>query len=193
MGIGLHVLHSGWASILAYHAGMCLLMWAGGGWPAAEPLARGWTWKEGAACTAFCASVGPLIFLLWPLAADPAVPLRAVLAGLGLQGASWWGFAAYYVLVNPLLEEAFWRGWLASDARHPSAIDALFSGYHAAVLVLFVDWPWVLFAFACLATAAWLWRRIVMRRGGLAIPVVSHLVADVSVIAAAIVLSSRVP
>jgi membrane protease YdiL (CAAX protease family) len=191
VGVGLHVLHSGWAAILGYHAGMCVLLAAGGGWPEARRLLRGWTWGSGLACAAFGAAAGPLIHVLWPLAADPANPLAARLAGLGLQGASWWAFVAYYVLVNPFLEEAFWRGWLAPDLRRPAAVDALFAGYHAVVLVLFIDWPWILLALACLVTAAWLWRRLALRTGGLAIPAVSHLVADVSVIAAAIVLSSR--
>ena len=191
VGIGLHLLHSGWAAILGYHAGMCLFMWAGGGFRGSRRLARGWAWKEGLACTAFCATAGAVILLLWPLVGDPARPLAARLATLGLEGASWWAFAAYYVLVNPFLEEAYWRGWLASDARLPAPSDALFAGYHAVVLVLFVDWPWVAFAFACLLFPAWLWRRLSLRCGGLAIPAVSHLVADVSVIVAAIVICSR--
>ncbi len=191
MGIGLHLLHSGWAAILGYHAGMCLLLWAGGGWPSASRLARGWTWKEGTASAAFGAAAGPAILLLWPLAADPSNPLQERLAGLGLQGSAWWAFVAYYALVNPPLEEAFWRGWLRSPSRAPAPVDALFAGYHALVLPLFIGWPWVVLAFACLVGAAWLWRRLAQRCGGLAIPAVSHLVADVSVIAAAIVLSSR--
>jgi len=31
VGVGLHVLHSGWAAILGYHAGMGVLLAAGGG------------------------------------------------------------------------------------------------------------------------------------------------------------------
>ncbi|MBW2260987.1 MAG: CPBP family intramembrane metalloprotease [Deltaproteobacteria bacterium] len=187
----MHLLHSGWAAILGYHAGMCLLLWAGGGWPGAVHLARGWAWKEGAACTALCAAAGPVILVLWPLAGAPVGPLGVRLASLGLQGASWWAFAAYYVLVNPFLEELYWRGWLAPASRHPAPVDALFAGYHAVVLVLFVDWPWVLFSFVCLLAPAWLWRRLSRRCGGLAVPAFSHLAADASVIAAAIVISSR--
>lgn len=191
MGLGLHVLHSGWAAILGYHAGMCLLLWTCDGWPASGRLLGGWSWKEGAACTAFCTGAGAVILVLWPLAGDPSSPLAGRLADLGLEGASWWLFAAYYVLVNPFLEEIYWRGWLSTDSRLPAPIDGLFAGYHALVLVLFIGWPWVLVAFACLVAAAWLWRRLSKRCGGLAIPVISHLAADISVIAAAIVICSR--
>jgi membrane protease YdiL (CAAX protease family) len=108
---------------------------------------------------------------------------------VGLEGGSWWAFVAWYVVANPLLEEIYWRGWLGSGSAAPVPNDVLFAGYHAVVLVLFIGWSWILVCFVTLVLAAWLWRRIAARTGGLAVCVAAHLVADASVIASAVILS----
>jgi len=187
VGIGLHVARSAWAAMLGYHACMCLVLWAGGGWPEARRALRGWgAW--GIAVVLLCALAGPLLWLLWPLVG--AGPLVDTLARVGLGGRSFHAFAVYYILANPVLEEIYWRGWLAAPTRSPDATDALFAGYHALVLVLFIGWPWVLLCVACIACASWIWRRIARSTGGLLVPVIAHLAADVGVIAAALVLIS---
>jgi membrane protease YdiL (CAAX protease family) len=186
VGVGLYMLHSGWAAMAGYHVLMVLFLWAGGGWSGIREILRGWSWKEGIPTCVVCGLAGPLLWMLWPVVSKG--PLAERLAAVGLEGASWWGFVVYYALVNPVLEELYWRGWLGSESRWPGREDVLFAGYHGIVLVLFVDWPWALLCFACLLTAAWLWRQLVKRHEGLAIPVISHFIADVGVVVFATVL-----
>ena len=87
--------------------------------------------------------------------------------------------------MNPVLEEWYWRGVLGSPSRMPTPNDAAFAGYHVLVLAVFVPWPWALAVAVVLVGAAWLWRQLVARHGGLVIPVVTHAVADLSVIVTA--------
>ena len=56
--------------------------------------------------------------------------------------------------------------------------DFLFAGYHLLVLVLFLEWIWILPALGVLLAAGWFWRQLRRRQGGLLLPVVSHMAAD---------------
>jgi len=131
------------------------------------------------------------IYLLWPVVKLDDVRLGQILSSLGLDGASWWLFVVYYSLVNPWFEEIFWRGWYPGQLRRPVFADLLFAGYHVFVLFLFVDVLWAVAAFFALSGVAWLWRELATRHRGLIIPLVSHTVADISIITAAAVLASR--
>ncbi len=66
-----------------------------------------------------------------------------------------------------------------------------FAGYHVLVLVHFIRLPWAVASACVLALVAWAWRQVAMRRGGLAVPLVSHALAGLSLIAGACVLASR--
>ncbi len=113
------------------------------------------------------------------------------LASVGLSGYSWLLFVFYHALVNPWLEEVFWRGFLGSRAMYPTTEDLLFAGYHIPIMALFLGWPWLIPAFSVLLISAWFWRWLARKCNGLVVPALSHLAGDASVMAALWVISLR--
>ncbi|MCK4415082.1 MAG: hypothetical protein KAY32_16240 [Candidatus Eisenbacteria sp.] len=187
--IGLYWLGSAWVAILLYHAGMGIFLLRCGSSKQRPGLLQGWSAAAGTVLSVTCAGTGPLLILLWPTAAGESHNISAILAAFGLHGGAWWLFAAYYVIVHPLLEEAFWRGAQFSGHRGVALGDVAFAGYHALVLQYFLSPPWVLASVVSLLFVAWIWRRVGARYGGLAIPVVSHAAAGLSTMLAAYILA----
>ncbi len=93
-------------------------------------------------------------------------------------------FALYFCCVNGPVEELFWRGYLGQDSRRPTLRDAAFGGYHALVLLAFAGVIWAVPVFVGCLFAGWLWRMMRAATGGLALPVVTHLIADAGIVAA---------
>ena len=183
---GLYLFESGWAAIVGYHVAICAVIAVGGdGRKLQGVLFRGWNRAFGIGMTAACLISGLLVYLLWPIIRLEHVELGTALADLGLQGWSWLLFMAYYSLVNPAMEEIFWRRWYPSKLKIPLFSDVFFAGYHVFVMVLFVQAAWAGVTFVVLVAAARIWRELTHRYRGLAIPLASHTAADVSVIAAA--------
>lgn len=183
----MHVFRSAWVAFLAYHAWMAIVVLLARGSPRRTSLPRwitgGWSSRQALALAVFGAASGPLLVALWPIA--ERVPLSTMLAELGLGGASLWIFAAWYVTVHPVLEEAFWRGRLLSRARGLAGTDVAFAGYHLLVLPLFLLPHWAAIAFPLLAATAWFWRQVALRGGGLAVVIASHAAAGIATMAAA--------
>jgi hypothetical protein len=129
----------------------------------------------------FCSTSGMGLYFLWNIfgiASDLPAQLRAI----GLTSKSWPMFIAYFALVNPWIEEYFWRGVLASDEKQLSFMDAIFAGYHALVLWGKVHLLSILFAVIILTSAGWLWRQIARENKGLLAPVLGHMAADLSIL-----------
>ncbi len=126
---------------------------------------------------------GVVIFLLWPYAKLENVNLTSTLAEYGLNGATCYIFVAAATILNPLLEELFWRGCFQNDPTRPAFIDVVFAGYHVLALVLVIKVPITILAFVVLFSASWWLRFMKHKFGGLAVPYIAHLVADVSIIA----------
>lgn len=116
--IGMGVLHSIPTAVLLYHA-YCLFRVAVNRtrasrfqWPPLDELIR--ATLSGVVLS--CAGV-----LLWRLTgdaiADPDL-CRIRMVSLGLPIPTWGVFAAYFLLVNPVIEEYYWRGCLQSQARN---------------------------------------------------------------------------
>ena len=66
--------------------------------------------------------------------------------------------------------------------------DLAFAGYHILVLAWFIKLPWLIIAFVVLTIAAYIWRYMAFKLKGLAIPLLSHIIADISIIAVIYVL-----
>jgi hypothetical protein len=126
-------------------------------------------------------SAGLGLWLTWPYAGLPA-DFSARVSALGLSGSAWLPFIAYFTLVNPWLEEACWRDVLGSPLPYPAPVDFLFSGYHLIILGLFVSPAWMLVAFVILAAASWFWRQVSRYTGSLMPAVLSHMLADFSIL-----------
>jgi len=182
--IGLYALERAWTAVLLYHAGVIAIWLAAGRRPQARALLSGFCPRYAIPLVLAGLAAGPIVTFAWPhVALDPE--MGAVLARFGLGGPSLAAFAVYSAVVNPALEELYWRGVLFDTPRHPAPNDALFAGYHVIVLLLVVEWPFALAAALALAAAAWMWRVVAVRCGGLAVPYLSHLAADLAVIGAA--------
>jgi len=183
MLVGLHGIGSAWAATLAYHA--IALVWMGRSRGRVfRLLTAGRDPRFLVAAILFGAIGGILVRVLAPwLGADRS--LHAVMGdaldAYGLGARSWVVFAAYHGVVNPVVEEAYWRGWLGSPDRRLRIEDLAFAGYHLVVLAPFIEPVWLAVSFTSLTVAGWLWRQARVRTGGLAVAVASHAAADVSI------------
>lgn len=126
-------------------------------------------------------SAGLGLWFIWPYSGIPS-DFSARVAALGLAGLTWPFFIAYFTLVNPWLEEPYWREIITSPSPYPAPVDLLFAGYHLSILILFVGWPWMLFAFVILTLASWFWRQVSRYTGSLLPATLSHMLADLSIL-----------
>ncbi len=131
-----------------------------------------------------CGASGIGLYFFWDLFHVSSNPPEA-LNVIGFNPFSWMTFIAYFSLVNPLVEEYFWRGFLGSPSRSPYIGDFIFAGYHLLILWKIVPALSMLVALIFLSTAGWLWRQIHREGEGLLAPVLGHIAADFSILACA--------
>ena len=129
---------------------------------------------------ATCLITAPLIYFLWPVMVRDGVDLAELVERWHLGGTAAVLFGLYSITVHPVLEESFWRGVLPDRL----AGDLLFAGFHLLVLAPLVHAAWLPLVFGVLASAAWIWRWMARTFGGLAVPVVTHALADLGVVLA---------
>jgi hypothetical protein len=180
--IGLYVFENAWLAAGLYH--WMILMSLVRGRVSPRVLASGWRSRIGIPLALASASSGLLLYLLWPLIGLEGSDLLATVTAWDLGGARLWLFCLYFSTVGAVLEELLWRHWLGSRTGWLHWRDAVFAAYHALVLGFFVKPVWMLVIVLVLFATAWIWRITANRTGGLAIPVVSHVVADLSVVIA---------
>lgn len=128
-----------------------------------------------------CSSGGIGLYFLWDIfgiAND--LPLQLEL--LGMTSSLWMIFIIYFSLVNPFLEEYFWRAYLGSTTKGFYIGDAAYAGFHGLVLVNKVHPVSILFALTTLTFIGWFWRQIFREDGGLLAPVLGHMVADFTIL-----------
>ena len=84
-------------------------------------------------------------------------------------------------MVNPWIEEYYWRGYLGSNTKKIILNDLLYSGYHLVVLAGKVEIVWLIVIFFALAVVAWFWRQTNRWSQGMLPSTASHLAADITV------------
>jgi membrane protease YdiL (CAAX protease family) len=119
--------------------------------------------------------------LIWPYT-GLAKGFSLRMAAVGLSGWSWLPFILYFTVVNPWLEEAYWRNVMGSSSKFPALVDFLFAGYHLIVLSIFVNLSWMVFAFLVLVAASWFWRQVSRKTGSLMPAVLAHMLSDLSLL-----------
>ncbi|UCF44059.1 MAG: CPBP family intramembrane metalloprotease [Planctomycetota bacterium] len=186
--IGLYILRSAWAAIGLYHFGIALLLIADDKGRSLKKIRSGYNSIITVASCGVCVLIVPTILVLWQYMQSGEASLKVKLTDLGLQGTSWYFFMVYFSTVQPFLEELYWRGYLGSKQRYLCWSDLAFGGYHMLVLVWFIKLPWLAVSFIVLSIAAWAWRYAAGKLGGLAVPLLSHIVADASIIGVAYIL-----
>lgn len=167
-------------ALLGYHV-LCLV--------ALRPGLRGFRWgripRWGWVLLGALAAAAALLLFLPPLPRFPVDHLRQVVArwpgGLPVH-------ALYVVAINVPLEEVFWRSLQERQHPHwsPWRHGAAFGLHHLAGAIFAVGWNWVLipaFLGPVLAGAFWTW--CVRRQGGLALPLFTHALADLGIMAIA--------
>jgi hypothetical protein len=128
-----------------------------------------------------CGSSGVTLYFLWSYFGF-AENLPAQVEILGLNQANWIPFIAYFALVNPWIEEYFWRGYLGSNTTTPYISDFLYSGFHGLILINKVQTASIFFGLTVLVLAGWFWRQIARKDGGLLAPVLGHMTADLGIL-----------
>lgn len=91
-------------------------------------------------------------------------------------------FSLYFIAINPIFEELFWRGLFGRDARGMVLEDFLFGAFHAVILWPFLPIPYILGCVAFLSGCAWLWRQENRKRKGLSNPWLIHAFLDLMLV-----------
>ncbi len=180
IGIGLFIFHSAWLAIFGYHIGIASVILVSRKRIPVKRLFKSNNYKTPVIMSVIGASGGVLLYVLWPFLAVPS-NIGSYTQSIGITEQTWSLFIAYYVLVNPVLEEYFWRGLLGNNSNWITANDLFFSGYHVLVLAGKMGAVWLLVVFLLLSLSAWFWRQVNKFSEGLLPSVVSHVTADISV------------
>jgi len=135
-----------------------------------------------------CSLSGLLIYWLWDTVKLPTLNLSEVMATFGLIGPTKIIFLIYYSTIHPLLEELYWRFILNPKNRFVSISELLFSAYHILVISLFVKTEYVVLIFFILLGAARVWRYFVQSRNERFLALLTHAVADFSIMYCVIML-----
>lgn len=184
IGTGLFIFHSAWITLLGFHATIIIsLLIARPSIPLAN-LFKGRDMKWTLLSLLLCGSSGIMLYYFrsrFGLADD----LPHQTASLGLTASTWPLFMAYFVLVNPLLEEYFWRGYLGDKTKSLHSSDVLYAGYHALIIINKTGLRTIVFAVIVLILAGWFWRQVTrIHKGGLLAPVLGHMAADCTILVA---------
>ena len=181
IGIGLLVFHNAWMAILGYHTGMvAVLSLSRTGIAVKRTFQSNRYWIPFVTALAG-AGGGILLYILWPLLSVPD-DINLYIRSIGLDERTWPVFLAYFILINPFIEEYYWRGYLATDTKGIALNDLLFSGYHLIVLAGQMETIWLIVVFFGLTIGAWFWRQMNRLNGGLLASTISHITADITVI-----------
>jgi len=200
VGIGLYVFGSAPIAVGLYYGGVINYIAATGhkellagpaAWAGNLPILRARDRRLAVVICGVFALAGVAVFYLWPVATRADVDLAGFLAAMGLGGRRFGVFAVMFCLLNPVVEEVFWRGCLDDGRRGVSWIDAAFAGYHVPVLLMVMNVGMSAAAFAILCTTSWCLRRLRHKSGGLGIGWTAHFLADVSIMTATWVLLVR--
>jgi membrane protease YdiL (CAAX protease family) len=178
--LGLVILRNAWGALVGFHLTLLPLLVMD--WQKILPRLRSPVsigMLLAVAATGIVGGTG--LWFTWPHAGLP-LKFSASVATVGLSGSIWLPFIIYFVLVNPWLEEAYWRGVLTSSSQYPALIDFLFAGYHLLIIGLFVSPFWMIYTFVILACASWFWREVTRYTGSLLPSVLSHLLADLTIL-----------
>ena len=130
-----------------------------------------------------CGSSGISLYFLWSYF-GVVDNLSGQMEALGLTSSTWPVFITYFALVNPFVEEYFWRGYLGSLTRGLYASDFLYAGFHALVLTNKVQTGAILYSLTILVLAGWFWRQLAREDEGLLASVLGHMAADFTILMA---------
>lgn len=187
VALGMAIARSAWLTILLYHIGIlaftCVANRSG-----YRCLFQGGS--VGGLCLLVVPVVvvfGPILAFLLPHMLHDKVTLGTWLADFNLSQTGTCGFLVYFVLFNPLLEELHWSP-LRTDKNCAFLSHLFFAGYHVFVLFTLMT-PLMLFIGFCgLMGISRVWAYAEKRWGGLLVPYLSHLAADLVIVVGVLIL-----
>jgi len=183
VGIGLFQFHSAWSALLGFHFVIGIsLLFARTNIPITI-LFKSTNINWIILSILLCGSSGVTLYFLWQYFGT-ANDLSAQVESLGLTPSTWRGYIAYFALVNPFVEEYFWRGYMGNLTKGPYVYDFLYAGFHALILIGKVQLNSIIFALVVLTLAGWFWRQIAREDRGLLAPVLGHMAADFTILVA---------
>jgi hypothetical protein len=181
VGIGIFLFHSAWTALLGFHLAILLAVLLLRPALPVKTLCESSRVRWVVLSTIFSGSGGILLYILWSIFGIVS-DFSGHVEALGLNSSSWIAFIGYFVLVNPFLEEYFWRGALGSPTKNLHLSDFVYAGFHALVLAGNMPVVSIVFGLAMLVLAGWFWRQIAREDGGLLAPVLGHMAADLTIL-----------
>ena len=183
VAIGIFWVQNALAALLTFHAAIILSLWLA---RSSVPLKILFTSKDirwVILNILVCGSSGVSLYFFWSTF-EVIGNLSAHVESLGLTRTTWPIFITYFVLVNPLVEEYFWRGYLGSPTKRLYPSDFLYSGFHGLILLGNMPVVAILGILIVLVLAGWFWRQLARADGGLLAPVLGHMTADLTILMA---------
>jgi len=183
VAVGLFIFRTAWSSLLTFHLAILISLWV------AKPnipirtlfTSRNFQWIL--ISILLCGSTGITLYFFWDKF-GVAENLAEHVEAIGLNPSTWIWFIAYFTLVNPFMEEYFWRGYLGSPTSNFYLSDFLYAGFHGLILLNKVQANMIVYSLALLVLAGWFWRQIARIDGGLLAPVLGHTAADFAILMA---------
>jgi len=181
--IGLLILKNAWAGVLGFHLGILLSLILAKPNISPKILFKSKNIKWVLINIFLCGSSGFVIYFARSLfGITENISLQ--LAELELNKSTLIPFIVYFSLVNPFLEEYFWRAVFGSETKSFYFGDLAYAGYHGLVLFGKIHPFAIIFAFVCLTIISWFWRQVQRQEEGLLAPVLGHMMADFSIMIA---------
>ena len=181
VAIGIFWIHNAWAALLGFHFAIILSLLLARSQVPINILFKSRNIRWVILNLLLCSSSGLSLYRFWS-AFEVLGDLPAYIQSLGLTRATWPLFITYFVLVNPLIEEYFWRGYLGSPTKHLYPSDFLYAGFHGLILMGKMQAGAVVYSLIALVLAGWFWRQLARADGGLLAPVLGHMAADFTIL-----------
>ena len=178
---GLFLFKSAWFALIGFHAAILLALVPGRPGIPIHILFKSKHSKWIMASILLCGGAGIGLYFLWGIFGI-ANDLPAQLKSIGLTSSSWPLFIAYFALVNPFVEEYFWRAYLGGATKTLYVSDLIYAGFHGMILINKAPLPSIVFALAILTFVGWFWRQLYRKDEGLLAAVLGHMAADFTIL-----------
>ena len=183
VGLGMFALHNAWRALLGFHLAILVSLLIARPDLPLSILGKSRNIKWIVLNVLLCGSSGVTLYFLWNWFAIGS-DLSAQVESMGLNSRTWPAFLTYFTLVNPFVEEYFWRGYLGDSTKGLHRSDFLYAGFHALILIGKLPMVSILYALVVLILAGWFWRQIARENQGLLALVLGHMAADFTIVVA---------